>query len=379
MNYTWQPRGSGLVDDLGRQFQRVLRGAHQGSYATRARYSEACERFIVFLAETFHLRKLANIEQKHLDAYVENLRKNGRADRYITTELSAIRWLHRQIPGVRRDLESGPGSNSRYELHEVRSGVERAWTEREFAAMVDKAQESGRQDIANALVAAWLMGLRLNEVVSLRRHQVEALLRNMTLAVTGKGGRPREIPGSTDIVDFFKGVIRDVPRGDYAFCPEGKTLTSFKAEIQSFLIETRGSVQDPDRKLTAHNLERGDRAALSFHGTRHSFAQRTVQRLMEDGLSQDEAYRLTAELLGHGRVEILSVYLSRRSPGPECPLEDAGKRRSGRPAGGEGRAADCVPKCSSGTGSAGESVQQRGLPLDEPEGFQHFPPEEVGR
>jgi hypothetical protein len=94
MNYTWQPRGSGLLDDLGRQLQRVLRGVRQGSFATRARYSEAGERFVVFLAESFRLRKLANIKQKHLDAYVEHLTQRGcgpsvHCDRVVRDTLAA--------------------------------------------------------------------------------------------------------------------------------------------------------------------------------------------------------------------------------------------------------------------------------------------------
>jgi integrase/recombinase XerD len=322
MNYTWQPRGSGLLDDLGRQLQRVLRGVRQGSFATRARYSEAGERFVVFLAESFRLRKLANIKQKHLDAYVEHLTQRGCGPRYIATELSAIRWLHRQIAGAKEDLRSGQGSNSRYDLDETRSGVDRAWTEREFKAVLSRAHDSDRLDIAKVLVAAWFMGLRINEAVSLRRHQVEALLRNMVLAITGKGGRPRMIPGSSVIIEFFRDVIRSVPRGEYVFCPQDKTLPAFKKQIQAFLIVIRESVQDPDRKATGQNLKPGDRAALTFHGTRHAFAQRTVQKLMQDGLPQDEAYRLTAELLGHGRVEILIVYLSRQLSNDGHPLDD---------------------------------------------------------
>jgi integrase/recombinase XerD len=371
MNYTWQARGIGLLDDLGRQLQRVLRGVRQSSFATRARYSEASERFLVYLAESCRLRKLANIKQKHLDGYVDHLKQRGCGPRYIATELSAIRWLHRQIAGAKEDLESGQGSNSRYGLDETRSGVDRAWTDREFQAVLSRAHDSGRLDIANVLVAAWFMGLRINEAVSLRRHQVEALVRNMVLAITGKGGRQRVIPGSSVITDFFRGVIRDVPRGEYVFCPQNKTLPAFKAQIQAFLISIRESVQDPDRKATGQNLKPGDRAALTFHGTRHAFAQRTVKKLMQDGLPQEEAYRLTAELLGHGRVEILIVYLSSQACDMGRPLDEP-KGSSPLPLAGEVAERD-ESRAAGGTAKAmtsptrSHTLHQVGLPLGEPQ------------
>ena len=52
------------------QLDKLARHNRQGSYQTRSRYYEAMKRFCCFLAEVFHLQKLANISGKHLVAYV---------------------------------------------------------------------------------------------------------------------------------------------------------------------------------------------------------------------------------------------------------------------------------------------------------------------
>ena len=38
------------------------------------------------------------MQEKHLQAYAEDLKQRGCSDRYIKTELSGIRYLHRQVP-----------------------------------------------------------------------------------------------------------------------------------------------------------------------------------------------------------------------------------------------------------------------------------------
>lgn len=86
------------------QFDKVFRHNRQGSYKTRYRYAEAFRRFLLFLAQLFHLERLPNIAPKHLYAYVDYLTERGLSAAYIKMELSAIRFYHDQIPGARYAL-----------------------------------------------------------------------------------------------------------------------------------------------------------------------------------------------------------------------------------------------------------------------------------
>ena len=54
--------------NLINQLNRLYRHNRAGSYRTRTRYYEAMQRFCRFLAERYHLERLANIAPKHLVA-----------------------------------------------------------------------------------------------------------------------------------------------------------------------------------------------------------------------------------------------------------------------------------------------------------------------
>ena len=61
------------------QLDKLHRHNRQGSFRTRQRYYEAMQRFCRFLAEQFHLERLANIAPKHIYAYVTYLQEQDSA------------------------------------------------------------------------------------------------------------------------------------------------------------------------------------------------------------------------------------------------------------------------------------------------------------
>ena len=87
-------QNEGIYHALLAQLDKLERHNRQCSYKTRQRYYEAMQRFCRFLADVYHLQKLANISGKHLVAYVRHLQENGKAASTIKTELAAIRFWH---------------------------------------------------------------------------------------------------------------------------------------------------------------------------------------------------------------------------------------------------------------------------------------------
>ena len=86
------------------QLDKLARHNRQGSYQTRHRYYEAMKRFCRFLAEVFHLQKLANLTGKHLVAYVTYLQESGKSASTVKTDLAAIRFFHDLIPDAKYRL-----------------------------------------------------------------------------------------------------------------------------------------------------------------------------------------------------------------------------------------------------------------------------------
>jgi integrase len=318
IRYTFKKTGIGAVDNLGAQLQKVIRGAKQGSIATRYRYVDASERFIRFVAERFKLKKLQNIQEKHLQAYAEDMKQRGKSEKYIKTDLSAVRYLHRQVPMARYELLDGRMANKKYGLGSTPDGRgERAWTERELKDMKALAMEKGKPNVALALEAARATGMRLDEFSSLRRAEVEAALRTGVLHLTNtKGGLPRDVPLSPRTVTVFKAALKESSRGDYVFTLPDVKVHKFEGAVQNFLWRHRDELQDPGRKRTAHNLEPGEFGALTAHGLRHSFARdfliKKFKEKLEEGLdrarAEEEARKVTSNVMGHERVAVTYAY-----------------------------------------------------------------------
>lgn len=307
-----------MVDNLGVQFQKVIRGAKQGSSDTKYRYIEAAERFIRFVSVKFKLQKLQNIQEKHLQAFAEDMKQRGCADKYIKTDLAAIRYLHRQIPQARYELLDGRIGNKNYGLGSTPDGrAERAWTERELEDMKAMALEKNKPNIALALEAARATGMRLDEFSSLRRAEAEAALRTGVLHLTNtKGGKPRDVPLFPRAEAVFKAALKLSSRGSYLFTPAGMRVHKFENEVGRFIGLHRDALQNPGRKRTAHNLKPGEFGALAAHGLRHAFAREFLIERFKGKLAsgidrqraESEARKETSEVMGHGRVQVTYIY-----------------------------------------------------------------------
>lgn len=311
MKYKWTPTGVGVIDNLGAQFGKIMRGANQGSIQTRWRYVEAGERFLKYIGPEFGLKKLQNIQDKHLEAYAKHLKNLGRVDKYIKNELSGIRYLHRQIPQARYELMDGTKANKLYSLGSTPDGrADRAWTDQEVKSMVELARLKGEPKVAQIIKAARATGMRLDEAASLRRHEVENALRTGTLQLTNtKGGRPRGITLSQTAQDALQRAIKDVPRGEYVFCPSDRKIHEFKKDVVDFIYLNRKEVQSQERLATGHNLAPGEKGALTFHGLRHAFARELYAEKLQNGFTREAALQKVAETLGHNRAEVSLIYI----------------------------------------------------------------------
>lgn len=303
--FRYTPTGVQKVDDVGRQLQKIYDHTRQGSYATRARYAEAMERFVKVIVPAFNLQKLTNISDKHLQFYVEYQKAKGRGDKYLKTDLSGIRFYHAQVD-AKHQLSESKIFNKAVGLGSTPDGrKDRAWTEREYREIYEKAgatiNGSKKQDM---LGCARHIGTRLDEAATIRRGDAEKALQTGILHLKNtKGGRERDIPLTVEAKGILREAIRDVKPGEYVFVPSGEAVHEWKAEMQNFLISVRDSIQDPDR---GQNQERG---RLTYHGLRHFYAHETYHELREHGLSDRESRRIMAERLGHGRVEVTYIYV----------------------------------------------------------------------
>ena len=318
IRYKYKKTGIGAVDNLGAQLEKVFKGARQGSIETKYRYIAAAERFVKFVGIHFKLKKIQNIQDKHLEAFAVSLKSRQCSDKYIKNELAGIRYLHRQLPQARYSLKDSKTANKEMGLGSTPDGrADRAWTEDELSQMKNEAILRGHHDIAGILEAIRTTGMRLDEAASIRRSAVEDALRTGVLELKNtKGGRPRSVPLTERSKAILDKALKNSARGDYAFTPAGVKVHVYEKKIKNFIYNHRKVIQEQERSATGHNLDTGARGALTPHGLRHTFAREYIVRRYQEYLSAGisaaaasaRARKDTAEVLGHGRVEVTYIY-----------------------------------------------------------------------
>jgi len=304
-----------LVDELGKQFEKIIQSANRGSLETRYRYAHAGARFVAWVQPTFKMQKLANLSDKHLVAYAKEMKNRGCSDKYIKNELSALRYIHSVTPNTRNRLSDSTKMNRAAGLgptpNQKASQRDKSWTHTEKEKMCYKAIQCGHPKIASTIQASYTTGMRLDEAASLRRNDAEKALRTGSLHLTNtKGGRPRDVQLSDRAKEVLSEAIQGISRGSYVFVPENTRVHEFKKDVQNFIYQHRDEIQESDRSSGGGDTSGSSpiKCNLTFHGLRHSYAQNRYEELRDQGYDDKEAREKLTEELGHGRIEITRVY-----------------------------------------------------------------------
>ena len=286
-----------IYQNLLAQVERVFRHCRQGSIQTRRRYKEAVCRFCYFLAEVYHVERVANIAPKHIFAYTEFLKENRRAASTIKTDLAAIRFFHDQLPS--RKHPKLP-TNAMLGLERRSFGkVDRTWRDEEVNRMIGKAWGEGREDYAAAICLARHCGLRIHEIFRLDTATAQRAIKTGQLTIKGKGGKVRTVPLPRTAQLELEAMLRQTPRGHKLFVSDATPTDLSINRFQCFLYRHRDAVQIADRHRP-----------LTCHGLRHTYAVEQYLTCRKQGLDEHSACRHVSRLLGHEREDVTRIYLA---------------------------------------------------------------------
>lgn len=285
-------------DSLLAQLEKLSRHNRQGSFRTKERYYEAVKRFCRFLAEEFHLQKLANVNAKHLTAYIEKLQDDGKSASTIKTDLAAIRFFHDKLNRAKYRLPSNEELS--VELERRRFGrVDRTWSVREFNLFLLNAMGDGHEDYVTIACLSYYAGLRIHECFRLDTAAAEQALWANAITIKGKGGKIRTVPINESIRIELKKMLAVTPRGHKLFVPDSQPTHLAINRFQQYLCAVRMKIQD-----------KGSTRPMTHHGLRHSYATRTYQELTAQGATPLEASLQVSRLLGHERPDVTKIYLA---------------------------------------------------------------------
>lgn len=289
---------SGIYQTLIGQLDKIVRHNRQGSFRTKKRYYEAMKRFCRFLADHYHLQKLANISGKHLTAYVLYMQERGKSASTIKTDLAAIRFFHDKMERTKYRLPSN--DELAVELERRRFGqTDRTWSNREFNLFLVTCMADGHEDYAVIACLTWYAGLRIHECFRIDTAIAAQALRDNAIIIKGKGGKIRTVPINESIRIELAKMLAVTERGHKLFVADDEPTHAAIGRLQQYIYKVRAQVQDE-----------GSTRPMSHHGLRHSYAARTYQELIDSGMSPFNASLRVSQLLGHERSDVTKVYLA---------------------------------------------------------------------
>lgn len=295
---TIKTRNPGIYQTLITQLDKVARHNRQGSFRTKERYYEAMQRFCKFLSEEYRLQKLANINGKHLTAYVLYMQERNKSASTIKTDLAAIRFFHDKLERTKYRLPSN--DELAVELERRRfGGVDRTWSVREFHRFLAVCMADGHEDFAAIACLTWYAGLRIHECFRIDTAIAEQALRENAITIKGKGGKVRTVPINESISIELKKLLAVTPRGHKLFVSDDVPTDIAIDRLQQYIYQVRPKIQDE-----------GSTRPITYHGLRHSYAARTYQEFIDSGMSPLSASLRVSQLLGHERPDVTHGYLA---------------------------------------------------------------------
>lgn len=310
-NFELNEKEQKMSDNLFQQANKLLDKRDQGG--GNAKYRSAARSFCDFTSKEFKLRNLRNISNKHLRLFAEHRAKQKKTTGNIKTELSAIRKMHSKMENARYSLQKSNkklGVANREVIKNGKNIYDKAWTEQEYNQACDHAIGKGFSDVEIAMRLSKNGGLRIEEVTSLSKKQINEALRNGSTEIRGKGGIWRTTyANSAEYRKALKDALNQA-KSEHVFQKHGHNHKQAITRIRNFINRERNnwSTVEGDNKKGGASDGR-ERTSNTMHGLRHNFAREKYYELKEKGMTGQQARKEVSKLLGHGRDEVTKVYL----------------------------------------------------------------------
>lgn len=267
---------------------KELAKAAGGSHAT----IEARTRIIMQLVnnlrfeQNVQIRTISQLREKNVENWLRNGREKGLSPRTLQNRLTAVRAV--LVQAERYDTVSRLENTAKKVgfAGASRDGVRKPPSVEQLNRMLDSVNHEG---VRICLQMMNEFGLRQKEAI-MSAASLDKWLRDITndrhgrfqLVQGSKGGRPREI-WPNDPAKAAELVSKAI---EFSRTNGGKLVG--------------GDLKQALGKFNREAASAGFKGLHSPHSLRYAFAQRTINRLMEQGWDKRLALSFTSQILGHG-------------------------------------------------------------------------------
>ncbi|MBX4152311.1 phage integrase N-terminal domain-containing protein [Paenibacillus lautus] len=295
------------------QVEKIFKHTRQGSYATRDRYKDSCLMFVRFCMKNFKMQNIRNLHDKHLAAFIEYRLRESTNPKTIKGDLAALRYMHDQIQKPRYELSDNKQLQEKYRISIGQTSQvngDRSWAKAEYEGMLQIAKKLGNSKVADCLVLARTMGLRVTEAAAVSRAQAEYALRTGVYQVKGeaKNGKHREVLLSPEGRRIFERRLPLTDRGARLFIQPGEKTHQVVNRMEKFVQHHREKVLTVEGITQRTDRRYGSDRTLTFHGLRYNYVQERMRQEIDKGYSRDAAASIVSQEVGHNRIDVIKIY-----------------------------------------------------------------------
>ena len=230
------------------------------------------------------VKDLENCSKEEIEKYLRSLSKEGFAARSIARKLSALKqlFMYMYVEKIRADNPAG-----NIEAPKLGRSLPKYLSIEEVSRLLDA---SAANPLMNAMLEIlYASGLRVSELIALKKNSVRQEDGEFYLFVKGKGSKERIVPLGSKAVKALAEYLQKEKPEEWLWPSGDKSGTSHLTrqrfgQILKDLAKTAGI----------------DTKKVSPHVLRHSFAS----HLLENGAD----LRLVQELLGHEQIATTQIY-----------------------------------------------------------------------
>lgn len=284
-----------MYKSMKMEIEAKFKNINAGAYQSQFRNMDSVKLFARVMIVAFRKSNLNRVRNKHIQYFADYMKSNGYSNATITTNLAGIRYFYNQVSDGRQYIPTNRELGVKPRTRAERINVNRAMPRKQYEELKEIALKQGRMDFYLQLKLGYLFGLRIHEIVGIRKSKIRAAKRRFEHSNDSTGSI--EVKGKNGLIRFVE------VRTDQQWKLLEDVLVFGEGKDDRVFVETRAMhlVIKDFQRFVRENRDPNGEYAVTPHSLRHSYCQNEYQR-------HGDRAKIAAST-GHKRISISAIYL----------------------------------------------------------------------